>query len=505
MNIGTPELSLENTYTTDKSDSVAILTESLTTDTDSSSDSTLNFDTHNVIEQKLLNYLKINQINDNFEKITEIFESQIFDSIYKSNNCMLPCLSIPPNENEQLLGFVTVIDIGGSTLRISVVEFLPNKKAQCIINKSWNINNDNKVFNIHFFNWIATNFKSVIDNQLIEKLSDNDNKIKIGLTWSFPIIQNIASNRGIVSDLGKGFSVCDEFKSGDLKDIFENCFASNNIPIKIYTIVNDSISVFISGAYFKSSKLGLVQGTGVNSCMLIDSKLFSNEKKSKLPKSYALNDKLLVNTEASFLGMHLKDYLSASDHEISGIWSIIDNDNSILPPHLTTSHYGVFQPLELLTSGRYIPEIIRRIFINFNDNKKSLFEKNFPNTEYSLTAHQLSLLNQGKNVGFDLIEEELIILKKITEFVIYRASIILVSYIISLVNIGKFNSLNELDISVVGSMLNHFPGYKKAVTEVLIEKSLLEETPNISLDFIEDSSIYGAAISALINEKRNLI
>lgn len=128
----------------------------------------------------------------------------------------------------------------------------------------------NKHLDSSFFNWVTEKFKSVIGPNIIDSLKNLKGNIKLGITWSFPIIQADAPNRGKISDLGKGFSMDNSFKGKDLKDIFENAFANANIPVEVYSIVNDSISVFIAGSYFNNSKLGLVQGTGVNSCFLID-------------------------------------------------------------------------------------------------------------------------------------------------------------------------------------------------------------------------------------------
>lgn len=449
------------------------------------------------LQNRLNAYFKINELNDNFDLITKQFEDSIYDALLNSENCMIPFFDVTLNNNSIEKGsLVTVIDIGGSTLRISVVKFLEDNNAECIINKTWLISDSNKHFDRPFFNWIANNFKSIIDDELLKKLSssNNENRVNIGITWSFPLIQNVAPNRGIISDLGKGFSICDEFKRKDLKDIFETCFMSNDILINVCAIVNDSISAYIAGLYFKNSRLALVQGTGVNSCFLINSNMLGDSKKHSFENNERLS-KYLINTEASFLGFHLVDYITNIDHKLENAWSSII-ENNYLPPHLTTKMFGVFQPLELLTSGRYLPEIIRRIIVEnvFGTN----FDTNILNTDeqlpYGLSATKLSNLYNNINDLKDLNN-----LKIITDALIYRASLILASYIIAMLKVTKFTNIDTLDICVVGSMLEYFPGYKEKVLDILKKQSKRQKIPNICFDFIKDSSIYGAAIASFVN------
>ncbi|KAG0687274.1 hypothetical protein C6P40_002573 [Pichia californica] len=486
---------------------------SATTLTDSSSESSLA--SYSNIQVELNEYLNIGKIKNDFDTITLNFEESIYQALNISDNCMLPCFNVVCDKQllSQPTGSFAVIDIGGSTLRVSVVKFLDGNNAHCIVNKSWTIEDSNKHLDRSFFKWIAFNFASLINDDLRNELKNNDGNIKVGITWSFPIIQNESSNRGIVSDLGKGFSISDEFKGKDLKDIFENCFQNNGISIKIYSIVNDSISVFVTGAYFNNAKIGLVQGTGVNSCFLIDQSTLG-EKKRGILKNTKDDKQLLINSEASFLGSHLHDYICNADKKMNQNWNLM-GDEDIIPPHLTTDKYGVFQPLEVLTSGRYIPEIVRRIMVE-RLCKNSLISIDETKSMYSLSAEFLASLYQRHDrtefkeeleellsIGnLNLKSEDLNMLKIITETVILRASLILSSYIIALVRVMKFTKLPELEISVIGSMLQFFPNYKETVLDILETESKKGDFPQISFDFIKDSSIYGASIAAFVNQER---
>lgn len=478
---------------------------------DSSSESLSGEENMNMddLQQSLNAQLKIAEIEDDFDVITRQFEDSIYESLEKSNSCMLPCFNVVCEQDCNPRGSFCILDIGGSTLRVSIVNFLDDGTAECLVNESWSIEDSNKHLDRSFFRWVTQKFKFLVDDDMCSTLKNSRGKIKVGITWSFPIIQHTASNKGIVSDLGKGFSVCDEFKGGDLKDIFENCFADGGIPIEIYSIVNDSVSVFVTGSYFNNAKLGLVQGTGINSSFLVDQSL-AGKQKIKFLRNTDSDKKVLINTEASFLGYHLHKYVSDVDRDMNRLWKVMGSDE-YPPPHMTTDTYGVFQPLEMITSGRYIPEIIRRFVAEyFSDTAVPE-----AGSEYTLSAELLASLYRcsdpekfraelGKSLPLDnLKDDDLVILKTITKTVIYRASMILASYIIAMVRVAKFTHLEKLEISVVGSMLQYFPEYKETVLGILDSKAVQSHNiPKISFDFIKDSSIYGASIAAYVNQER---
>lgn len=418
-------------------------------------------------------YFKIDDLRNEIQDVRDGFEDCILESLYCSRNCMLPCFNTTVGDLIEPTGSVVVIDIGGSNMRIGVVEFLKNKAVQCKVNKSWNIHSSNKHFNRGFFEWVTNHFNEVID-MADDDLRNSNGKLKVGITWSFPIIQDKSANNGIVSDLGKGFSISDEFRGKDLKYIFESSFERAGIFIEVCSIVNDSASVLVAGSYFNNSKVALVQGTGVNSSFLIDSSYLSADK-CTVP-----DNPLIINAEASFLGHHLSKYVTPADIELNELWKRID-DEKLDPPHMTTA-YGVFQPLELLTAGRYIPELVRLV-----GKRCGLFHPSLPpfDESYSLTGEDLISL-YGKDTPIKLI----------TDVVIERASIVLVAYLETLLKVLGVDSSKATEVSVVGSMLQYFPGYRNRVEQLL--------PANVSLSFIQDSSIYGAAISACVNEARSV-
>ncbi|SSD58760.1 uncharacterized protein SCODWIG_00521 [Saccharomycodes ludwigii] len=422
----------------------------------------------------------------------------MFDAIYKSYNSMRPFFNVVPNQ--EVNGTCFVIDIGGSTLRISMVELSFNYQINCILSESWCIADDNKVIDKDWLKWIISKFKGFLQTLKIKHkvdLSNNNGKFKVGITWSFPMVQKDASNRGEISDLGKGFEVCQEYFGGDLKDIFENNFREEGLDIDVGSIVNDSIAVFVTGAYLVKSKLALVLGTGLNSCFAINNSLFGQHK--RLPLSVnSPSDKVLVNAESSFFGYNLQKYVTDIDKQMCAFWNL--NYEQYLPPHLTTDQYGVFQPLELLTAGRYIPEIIRltiaKVFAECSFVIPSLFTKG----KYCCDAEFFAKLYIDVNQVSGLKPDKYELVKDIIDVVIKRASLILAMYIIALLQLAEAttsatSARETVYISVVGSMLKYFPGYKGKVEGYLNFYCKRLNLPKVEFIFLENSSIYGASIS----------
>ncbi|KAH3902416.1 hexokinase family protein SCDLUD_002238 [Saccharomycodes ludwigii] len=452
----------------------------------------------NALTYYLNKYFHIAELQQNFDEIVLEFKEDMFDAIYKSYNSMRPFFNVVPNQ--EVNGTCFVIDIGGSTLRISMVELSFNYQINCILSESWCIADDNKVIDKDWLKWIISKFKGFLQTLKIKHkvdLSNNNGKFKVGITWSFPMVQKDASNRGEISDLGKGFEVCQEYFGGDLKDIFENNFREEGLDIDVGSIVNDSIAVFVTGAYLVKSKLALVLGTGLNSCFAINNSLFGQHK--RLPLSVnSPSDKVLVNAESSFFGYNLQKYVTDIDKQMCAFWNL--NYEQYLPPHLTTDQYGVFQPLELLTAGRYIPEIIRltiaKVFAECSFVIPSLFTKG----KYCCDAEFFAKLYIDVNQVSGLKPDKYELVKDIIDVVIKRASLILAMYIIALLQLAEAttsatSARETVYISVVGSMLKYFPGYKGKVEGYLNFYCKRLNLPKVEFIFLENSSIYGASIS----------
>lgn len=492
------------------------------------------FGSLNTFSNYMQKFLRLSAIESDFNNITNTFMESIIESLKISTNTMLPFLSVESlqtkntNIPECKTCLYIVIELGGSTLRIGILRIKPGFTIECIESASWDIENGNKHLDSFFIKWIAERLIAIIPENMYSDLIAENNKIKLGITWSFPIIQSSCRSGGILSHMGKGFTISNEFKGKDIKDIFEINFRKFGIPVEVYAIINDSIAVYLTGTFLNDSSLSLIQGTGVNSCFEIETKNLDKRMQDRLLSllnrlDFLPGSKLLINTEASFLGYHLSKYVNSTDIGMFQQWEKLQKDDASFPkPHIAIPANQIFQPLEILTSGRYIPEITRRIAVKEFDNKLGM--KIFDRLEeYSLTSKLLSSLYSCENIesfyihfneitksklSYNSMMLSMIMkrLKIIIEKVIYRASLILSSYIISLLKVEmQINnvSLPEREIqqtttiSVTGSMLQYFPGYKDTVLKLLMEyKEKTQDIPTVKFKFVNDCNLYGAAIAA---------
>lgn len=230
---------------------------------------------------------------------------------------MLPSLitSLPTGSER---GTFLSVDVGGSTLRIALVS-LKSRSAKVLASSTFPINACIKSLpGMEFFRWIGQHIKRLLEE------SHYTHHLDMGLSWSFPIAQLEAVNRGTILTMGKGYHVADEIAGWDLNDAFCLCFQQLGLDITLTAIVNDTIASLISHSYTNSStRAAVILGTGVNSSLVIDN--------------------ALINTEMSLMG---KNIFPCTQWDVT------------LDAHVERPG---FQPFETKVSGRYLGEVARLV------------------------------------------------------------------------------------------------------------------------------------------------
>lgn len=164
--------------------------------------------------------------------------------------------------------------------------------------------------------------------------------------------------------MGKGFAITSNMKLGAmlLAGYSPHCTTSGTassspLPkIRIAAITNDTVATFLSLAYAVKAApnsrvaMGLIVGTGTNATVPMRPTDLHPEKQSQLQDSSG-NGSVVINTEWTIRGtdtpleaLHIK---TKWDREL--------DDNSDAPG---------FQPFEYMTSGRYLGEIARLVFLD---------------------------------------------------------------------------------------------------------------------------------------------
>ena len=119
--------------------------------------------------------------------------------------------------------------------------------------------------------------------------------------------------------------------------------STQKLRLQICALMNDTEATLLSHAYENpSTRISLVWGTGINAALLLPQAGVSKEKFRQRPKEWLdATDTVVLNTEASMFGMGILPTTQV-DVELDAL----------------SDHPG-FQPLEQLTGGRYIGEIVR--------------------------------------------------------------------------------------------------------------------------------------------------
>lgn len=434
---------------------------------------------------------------------------------------MLPNFNISPSGDEQ--GRFLIIDLGGSTLRIAIIEIRPRNNIQetandrsnrisIAIEKKWIVNNNSKVIDNEFFKFMGSKIVETINEQEehLRLINTNDEVINVGITWSFPLEQ-ISHNSGRIVNVGKGWEISPEIQNQDLKFILQNSVKQHyNMNLDVKTIINDSLAVYAAGSFLSSDlKLAMVLGTGYNVCCSLNTDQFHPEKSLNEPA-------VLINSETSLFGSNL---LGLSN-DLDGII-----DNRFLKPsfksHMSADDNSktIFQPYECMTSGRYLPELTRLSILKLVNNQEIFRHINLPvdsklyiaydGFSGELMCHILETddiqqiadkINQEFDIKVDL--QDALKIKQLVDSIIKRASYIITISIISFIKLlvshnNETFPNKKLVIGYVGSILVYFNNYRSLILKYINENEYIKRLGiTVDLMSIDNSSIVGAAIGA---------
>lgn len=434
---------------------------------------------------------------------------------------MLPNYNISPTGKEE--GNFLIIDVGGSTLRVAIIRIEPfvdesedrSKRVHIIIEKKWHINDSSKIIDSEFFKWLSSKVYETLQEQNLIKVDDL--VINTGISWSFPLEQ-VSHNSGKIVYVGKGYTIASDIYNQDLKKLLEKSLSDNfNINIDIKTIINDSLAVYSAGSFLdKNMKLALVLGTGFNMCCSLNTYKLHEGKKLH-------QDAILLNTELSLFGHTLiSDLASKYDIKIDKRFDFKKTKLNF-KPHMMVDPItnDIFQPSELMTSGRYLCELTRLILIDLIEAKEifsQLDEKDlspiFRNYE-GITGQLVCFISEVDNERlildkvceefgwnrFSITLSDISKIKIVVNSVIQRAAFIVAIAMVSFIKLLNHHNgcygQDLLTIGYVGSVLLHFKNYRKLILKYVNDNDDIKRL-NIRIDFksIDNSSIVGAAIGA---------
>lgn len=357
-------------------------------------------------------------------KLTLGFRKTFEELAFNSDQQFLPTPVSLPDRVQDFDGLVLAIDVGGSHLRVGLFEGEAGHDRLKLIHGG-----DYQVIPEEVKAGTAEGLFSFIGEHIVDvlrsyqhgeqyngactpKLTRNAShrhwkqSLPVGITFSFPMIQH-SIEEAILMPLGKGFTMKPGQKLNELllagyethagrisvsEDGLTTTLNGNGhstiaLPkLIIKAITNDTIATLVAGRHFASpddglssdiqsldpqeTVLGLILATGTNATIALSSSALLSDKLSsiRLKPSIAnstFQHRILINTELSIRGsatpLRTMDVVTAWDTALDA----------------STASPG-FQPLEYMTSGRYLGELVRLILVDWLMNIQKIPRETLP-------------------------------------------------------------------------------------------------------------------------------
>lgn len=430
--------------------------------------------------EEFLARLKADFTNFDRHELVLALIKQIAEIHIPGDKAMLPtCFSLGPAELEQ--GTFLALDLGGSTFRVGFVSLTGQTNSPKLLRSaSWKVPEAVKVTSAHaLFEWMAQRVRDFLGEV------DSKRQWTTGLTFSFPIKQT-SVNTGRIMTMGKGYKFTDDVSERCIKSLFEEAFERENLNVLLKAIVNDSVSTLLSLCFSdeRRAMMSLVLGTGCNSALYCSASIFASP----------IDEVRIINTEMSMFGSGV---LPATKYD-----AVIDHASTV----------PGYQPLEQMTSGRYLGEVVRLIIMDAVDSLGFLDGKMPPTLRLSMAFESdiISALGCDSSAGIGQLgsmldamhpketglytTDEVICIQKIAYQVSQRAATLLAVVLAALSSFVPRETVcmsKDIICACDGSLLH--------MHEALIEhcEFVLDEMhSSVRLVPVSDGSLLGAAVAA---------
>ncbi len=445
-------------------------------------------------------------------RMSSRLQRRYLDKLQVSTECMLPSFNVTfPNGHEA--GTYLALDVGGSTLRVALVELSGKSRGveglkilQMSVSSIDNL--VRRLSGTAFFDWMAEK----IADMLAECPKYNGRAaepLPVGLSWSFPVEQT-SPRGGKIQGMGKGFCCAQATVGQDLGDLIVAACRNQGLNLRIDALVNDSCATLLSRAYLEpSTSMSLILGTGTNMAVHLPVSCLGALKVQDRDAAWLSQaEKVTINTEVSMFG---KGVLPETR------WDDLLNRSHALPN---------FQPLEYMTTGRYLGEILRLIVAEAVETA-DLFDGLFPSSleePYSLDTSLLAVVEGDKSpnlatsgaylqkmMGLDQSPSaaEMKFLRIVVESISRRAAAYIAIAIHALWAVErKVSSRAEASRTTIacnGSVIGKYPGFRsrcQADIAEMIRVGADEEAQEsvIVLEMADEAATLGAAVAVAIGE-----
>ncbi|KAL1965451.1 hypothetical protein VTN77DRAFT_5707 [Rasamsonia byssochlamydoides] len=334
--------------------------------------------------------------------------------------CPVPVTCLPGGQES---GRYLAVDVGITTLRVAFIELLGEtsngdrsvagkeakshtviRRAQLprvrrVLEKAWRIEEHLKKDQAHeLFSWIGNCIAEVVKDDLTSSSSTQDFPpyIETGIAFSLPIKQD-SLEEATLMPTGKGFTIGTDLdlrksllegyerhtrRTDDMQQSAKRQRLYVLPRLKIIALTNDTVATLLSLAYSIKSlpnsrvTMGIVVGTGCNATIPMTLSDLHPSKARRILSHEPNAAQALVSTEWTLHGAASPLH----DHGIITEWDRKLDARSARPG---------FQPLEYMTGGRYIGELIRIICHDYFTKILHVPEDALPESlvqEYGLTT-----------------------------------------------------------------------------------------------------------------------
>lgn len=309
--------------------------------------------------------------------------------------------------------------------------------------------------------------------------------------------------------MGKGFKAHEGVLGDDLGHLIEVACQERGLDVRVNSILNDSSATLLAQAYVDSdTSMALILGTGTNAAVFLPvSSLGSDKFGLRDAAWFQVAEKVIINTEVSMFG--------------NGILPKTRWDSALNMAHTMPD----FQPLEYMTTGRYLGELLRLIIVEAID-VCHLFGGVLPislQKPYTLDTALLAAIEEDMSIGFissaervqkefalerSPLPEEMIFLRAVVESISQRAAAYMATALHALWLLQHKDDNGRpaaTSIAANGSVILMYPGFRMKCEEYIAQlialshpQRLGQEHHSVVLKGTTEATILGVAVAVAV-------
>jgi hexokinase len=439
-------------------------------------------------------------------------QRRYLEKLQASTECMLPSFNHTLPKGQEA-GTYLAIDVGGSTLRVALVKLGGRSRGLeglGVLQMSTSSIDDmvRRLPGLAFFDWIAAKIAIMLAD-CPTRNGRNAESLSVGLSWSFPVEQT-SPQSGKIQGMGKGFSCAQSTVGQDLGELIVAAGRKQGLNLRIDALINDSCATLLSHAYLEpSTSMSLILGTGTNMAIHLPvSCLGASKLHGRNAEWLSQTQRVTINTEVSMFG---KGILPRTR------WDDLLNRNHAQPN---------FQPLEYMTAGRYLGEILRLVIAEAIETA-DLFGGHLPPSlqePYSLDTALLASIEADNSPSLgtsgaylqDALEldlapsaAEMAFLRLVVESISRRAAAYIAVALHALLTVESEASTRveplKTTIACNGSVIDKYPGFRRKCQAYMADMiasdagGRLQES-EVVLQVADEAASLGAAVAVAVAE-----